>query len=81
MVVHTPIVSRWAPRGGLDSELLSPRTPAHACRQGLALSGRYAATPLTAMRSSEVLFSLIGKYTFRVIIQIIFSHEQIPCKC
>ena len=41
MVVHTPIVSRRPPRGGLDSEFPSPRTPAHD-RQGLAVSGRYA---------------------------------------
>ena len=41
MVVHTPIVSWWPPRGGLDSEFPSPRTPAHG-RQCLALCGRYA---------------------------------------
>ena len=43
---HTPWwfirpVSRWPPRGGLNSEFLSPRTPTHG-RQGLALSGRFA---------------------------------------
>ena len=37
----TPIVSRWPPRGGLDSEFPSPRTPAHGT-QGFSLSGRYA---------------------------------------
>ena len=41
MVVQTPIVSRWPPRGGLDSRFPSHRTPAHD-RQGLVLSGRYA---------------------------------------
>ena len=39
-VVHTPIDSWWLPRGGLDSEFPSPRTPAHD-RQGLALRCRY----------------------------------------
>ena len=32
MVVHMPKVSQWPPRDGLDSELPSPRTPAHAGR-------------------------------------------------
>ena len=41
MVVYTPPVSRWPPRGGLDSEFPSPRTLARD-RLGLALSGRYA---------------------------------------
>ena len=41
MVVHTPKVSRWPQRGGLDLEFPSPWTPARD-RQGLALSGRYA---------------------------------------
>ena len=41
MLVQRPIVSRWPPRGGLDSKFISPRTPAHD-RQGLALSDCYA---------------------------------------
>ena len=41
MVARTPIVNRWPPRVGLDSEFPSPRSPAHD-RQGLALSGRYS---------------------------------------
>ena len=41
VVVRTLKVSRWPPRGGLDSEFLSPRTPAHD-RQDLALCGLYA---------------------------------------
>ena len=40
-VVHTPMVGRWPPGGGLDSEFASLRTPAHD-RQGFALSGHYA---------------------------------------
>ena len=41
ILVHTPIVSRWPPRSGLESEFPSPRTPVYD-RHGLALSSRYA---------------------------------------
>ena len=41
MMVHLPTVGRWPPRGGLDLEFPSSRTPTHD-RQGLVLSGRYA---------------------------------------
>ena len=40
IVVHTPIVSKWPPSGGVDSKFSYPnRIPAHD-RQGIALSGR-----------------------------------------
>ena len=39
MVVRMPKVSRWPPRGGLDSEFPSPMAPARD-RQSLALCGR-----------------------------------------
>ena len=39
MVVHTTIVSRWPPMGGLDSEFPSLKTPAHD-RQGTKLTNK-----------------------------------------
>ena len=41
MVVRTLKVSRWPPRGGLDSDFPTPRTPIHHS-QGFTPSGSYA---------------------------------------